>query len=369
MIFPNVNFNRTPLDDCHVIGLMSGTSLDGIDLCYVNFKLENTWSFKIKNTQTIPYPRKWANALKIASNFSVQKLKSFDLEYTDFISKCVQKFCKEYKITKLDALCSHGHTVKHQPHLGFTKQIGNNPELATKLNTTVVCDFRPQDVFLGGQGAPLVPIGDELLFSDYGYCLNLGGFANISFEYNNKRVAFDISPVNIVFNHYVSLIGLSYDKDGSIGASGSICKPLFQQLNDLGYYAKSMPKSLGLEWVEEYYFKVVNQYDITLEDILCTCVEHAAHQISKVIKYYGLSNGLVTGGGVYNSFLIERIQDLSENRFTLPSDEIIEFKEALIFGLMGVLKLKGEDNCLASVTGAKSNHSSGKIFLPKKQKN
>ena len=352
----------------YVIGLMSGTSLDGVDLCYVHFKFDNSWSFQIHHSITVPYSLKWVKALKTAPCLSGNELHHLDVAYTEYLSQCIQNFIQSRGIVKIDAVCSHGHTVKHQPHLGITKQIGNSDVLANKLGLTVVCNFRPQDVFFGGQGAPLVPIGDKLLFSEYKYCLNLGGFANISFKHQNKRLAFDIVPVNIVLNHYVSAIGLSFDNDGDLAKSGTICRSLFWDLNSLNFYELVPPKSLGLEWVQDHFIKLVDRYDLTLNDVLCTCVEHAAYQISKVIHDYGLSEGLITGGGAYNHFLISRITNLVDSGFLIPTEQIIDFKEALIFGLMGVLKLKGEVNCLASVTGAKFDHSSGEVFLPKNRK-
>jgi len=206
----------------------------------------------------------------------------------------------------------------------------------------------------------LVPIGDRLLFSEYDYCLNLGGFANISFEKRGKRIAYDVCPVNIVMNMYAEKLGNPYDEGGKIAASGKLNRNLLQQLNNLDYYSKSAPKSLGLEWVQEKIIPLLKDSEVSSEDILRTFVEHIAIQLAN--QFPESSSVLITGGGVYNEYLISRLKSLSEIKIVIPSSEIIEYKEALIFGLLGVLKLRNAINCMASVTGAKRDHSSGKIY-------
>jgi len=347
-----------------VIGVMSGTSLDGIDLALVTFNYTNKWAFKINEAETIAYKEEWLVKLKNLVNHKKDELKELDNEYTIYLVKIIQQFISKYNITKVDAICSHGHTALHKPENRLTYQIGNLPTLANKLKQTIVCDFRVQDVEYGGQGAPLVPIGDKLLFNNYDYCVNLGGFANVSTQINNKRIAFDICPVNIVLNKYVSEIGLHYDNKGTLASKGIISEGLLSQLNNLQFYKKSYPKSLGLEWVNEVVFPLIDSFQISIGDILRTFVEHIAIQISKVINKKEKASVVVTGGGVFNAFLLSRIETLSNNKIVIPSVEIIEFKEALIFGFLGVLKLRSENNCIASVTGAKKDHSSGKIFRP-----
>jgi len=341
---------------------MSGTSLDGIDLCYISFVKDNSWSFNIIKSETIRYSEFWKIKLAQAINFTKQEIASLDEMYTEYLSIVIYDFITSHKIDNLDAVCSHGHTIFHQPEKGVTKQIGNLPILATLLNTTVVCDFRVQDVAFGGQGAPLVPIGDELLFQEYDACLNLGGFSNISFKKNQNRVAFDICPVNIVLNHYAANLGLEYDNAGQMAASGNINKKMLLKLNDLDFYGQIPPKSLGLEWVNSMIIPLIDSQKLSTQDILRTIVEHISIQISKVLNNHQIKSVLLSGGGAYNSFLIERIKLLTSAILYIPSKEIIDFKEALIFGLLGVLKLRNEVNCLASVTGAQQNHSTGNIF-------
>ena len=348
-----------------IIGVMSGTSLDGIDLAHLNFEIINgKWNFQILECETIGYSQKWIDQLKIAVGFSELELQKLNVDYTLLLGTIISDFINKYKIENIDAVCSHGHTILHQPQNGITLQIGNLPEIATLCNQKVVCDFRVQDVKLGCQGAPLVPIGDRILFSDYDYCLNLGGFSNVSFEENGTRIAFDISPVNTVLNFYANKLGLEYDDKGTISSSGKINSDLLKELNALEFYNLSYPKSLGFEFVKEIVLPIIERYEISIEDKLATFTEHIAIQIELAIPNKK-TKLLISGGGAYNDFLIGRIQYyLKETLLVIPEKKIIEFKEALIFGLLGVLKLKDEINTLSSVTGASKDHSSGKIYNP-----
>jgi anhydro-N-acetylmuramic acid kinase len=350
-------------DSYKVVGVMSGTSLDGIDLAYIHFTLiDKKWTFKIPESETISYPTDWLNKLKIAVGFSEDELIQLNINYTDFLGETIKAFIEKFQIKNLDAVSSHGHTILHQPQNGFTLQIGNLPKIAEIIGETVVCDFRVQDVKLGGQGAPLVPIGDRILFSEYDYCLNLGGFSNVSFENNGKRIAFDISPVNTVLNFYANKLNLDYDDKGTISSSGMLNSNLLNDLNALNYYKKPFPKSLGFEFVKEIVLPLMEKNSIPIEDKMHTFTEHIAQQIALALP---TKKGklLITGGGAYNDFLIDRINDfLPDIEITIPDKEILEYKEALIFGLLGVLKLRNEINVLSSVTGAKMDHSSGTIY-------
>ncbi len=353
----------------NVIGVMSGTSLDGVDLSHIKFQLIDTkWTFEILESETIGYSQNWINQLKSAVDFSEIQLEKLNEDYTKLLASIISNFIEKHKIENLDAVCSHGHTILHQPQNGFTLQIGNLPEIANLIHQTVVCDFRVQDVKLEGQGAPLVPIGDRLLFSEYDYCINLGGFSNISFEQKEDRIAFDISPVNTVLNYYANQLGLNYDDKGRITRTGIIDENLLNQLNDLDFYKQPFPKSLGFEFVKETIIPLIENFEISIEHKLRTFTEHVAIQTALAMHLFELHNDhkaqmLVTGGGAYNDFLIERIQShLPEIELVIPSPKILEFKEALIFALLGVLKLRNEINVLSSVTGAKMDHSSGIIY-------
>lgn len=340
---------------------MSGTSLDGVDVAELFFWEENEKiSFEIEKTQTVPYSEDWINRLQNGINNSEAELKVLNLEYTTLLGNIIRTFIEENNIKNIDAIASHGHTILHQPEKGITLQIGNLPEVAQVVGKTVVCDFRIQDVKLGGQGAPLVPIGDRMLFSDYDYCLNLGGFSNISFEQNQTRIAYDICPVNTVLNFYAQKLGFAYDNKGELARNGTFNEKLFDELNSLAFYSQKTPKSLGFEFVKNVVFPITESYTTT--EVLRTFIEHTAFQISKNI-FRKNSKLLITGGGAYNDFLIERIRFyLPYTEVVIPEHKIIEYKEALIFGLLGYLRLQNRINVLASVTGARENHSSGLVY-------
>lgn len=352
----------------NVIGVMSGTSLDGIDLAHIHFSIiEGKWNFEILETETVSYDTDWLGKLKIAVDFSEAELQQLNENYTVLLANVIKTFIEKNNLKNLDAVCSHGHTILHQPQNGFTLQIGNLSKIAKLINQTVVCDFRVQDVHLGGQGAPLVPIGDRILFSDYDYCLNLGGFSNVSFEQNGNRIAFDISPVNTILNFYANQLGLDYDDKGKIACSGKLNSDLMNELNALDYYKKPFPKSLGFEFVKTTVLPLIERYTIPIEDKMHTFTEHIAIQTASALDCFKTHNDkrklLATGGGTYNDFLMERMQShLPQLEIIIPDKKTIEFKEALIFALLGVLKLRGELNVLSSVTGAKQDHSSGVIL-------
>lgn len=357
-----VNFTIMNKKEIFAIGVMSGTSLDGIDLVYVKF-LKNEYSFfEIIHAETVSYTAEWKQILQQAIHLSSPALLDLDVVYGKYLASVLVDFIANYKVKEIDFIASHGHTVLHQPEEGITLQIGSGAEIAKITQQKVVYDFRTQDVKYGGQGAPLVPIGDELLFSEHDFCLNLGGFSNVSFRKEGKRIAFDICPVNIVLNHYVSKIGLEYDADGNIASEGKLNTPLLEKLNALAFYTKEAPKSLGLEWVQQEIFPLIDAIEEDISSILRTFVAHIAIQISKIIK--DSDSVLITGGGVFNSFLMQEIENYSNIEIVQASDAVINYKEALIFALLGLLKVDNQINCLKNVTGAHKNHSSGVVCLP-----
>lgn len=339
---------------------MSGTSLDGIDLAHLTFQKTDKWHFQLEKSTTIPYPKSWKNKLQSLASQDSYTIQKTNLSYGAYLGKHIHNFIHKNQL-KVDFIASHGHTIFHQPENGYTLQIGDGQTIANSSKQTVICDFRSLDVSLGGQGAPLVPIGDQLLFSDYDYCLNLGGFSNISFLKEGKRIAFDIGPVNIVLNDLAQKLGKPYDKDGAFAQSGRCIPKLLEQLNSLDYYKQNPPKSLGKEWVEQHINPILEKYP-NITDLLHTFSEHAAIQIGKTLQK---GECLITGGGTFNAFLIERIGFHSKSQLHIPHKDIINYKEALIFAFLGVLRHRNETNCLSSVTGAKRDSSSGLIFKPK----
>jgi len=343
----------------YVIGVMSGTSLDGLDLVFVKFPVKQLHHFEILAAETIPYNQEWVTKLKDAFYTTADELALLDAEYGYFLGNQIQDFIQRHQINTLDLIASHGQTIFHRPEAGYTVQIGNGPQINIVTGVKTICDFRTQDVALGGQGAPLVPIGDQLLFGNYEYCLNIGGFANISYDKDGKRVAFDICPANIVLNHYVQKMGLAYDDGGKIAAKGSCHKDLLNELNQMPFYKSEQPKSLGWEFASREIIPVIDSYNLTIPDILYTFIEHIAMQTGMKT---GKGKLLITGGGAYNTHLVNRIKNYTAAEVVIPSKQIIDFKEALIFALLGLLKEQNKINVLSSVTGSRVDHSSGIIY-------
>ena len=339
---------------------MSGTSLDGLDICYSKFiKTKSNWDFQILTSETIPYSSEWEHTLKNAIQLPSEELLKLDVDYGFYLGEKTSEFISKHKIINLDLIASHGHTVFHQPKNKFTLQIGDGRAIKSKINKTVIYDFRSQDVILGGNGAPLVPIGDELLFSNFDACLNLGGFSNISLKRNGKRIAFDICPVNIILNDLALKLGKKFDDNGDLARTGLIDYELLDQLNQLKFYQEKAPKSLGIEWINEQVLPLIKTQKT--EDLLATFTEHAATQIANIFDFYNIQNVLITGGGAYNSYLIEKIKSRTETEIQIPKKEIIEYKEALIFAFMGVLRSLNLDNVLSSATGSQNDHCSGLV--------
>jgi anhydro-N-acetylmuramic acid kinase len=349
----------------NVIGLMSGTSLDGVDIGFCRFCInENKWTYEIIRAETIAYSANWKQALLNCEKTDALTFQQTHTNYGFYLGKLVTDFIKKYNI-KVDFVSSHGHTIFHQPEKKLTVQIGSGSAIAAECNLPVVCDFRSLDVALGGQGAPLVPIGDKLLFSEFDFCLNLGGFANISYQYNDQRIAYDICPTNIVMNAICTTIGKEYDNEGALARNGIINEQLLQELNQLSFYQLPLdsPKSLGKEWVLKNINPLLKNYNLTEADILRTFCEHAALQIVKTINNKPSGKLLITGGGAYNTFFIELIKKQTSHQVIIPAKNTIEFKEALIFAFLGVLRMRNEINCLKSVTGALHNNCGGAIYF------
>ena len=363
-----------------VIGIMSGTSLDGMDFCYVEFKRElrhgvkegksaddYKWSYNIIKAEDESYPQELKDKLNTAQNLSAEEYARLNSDYGLYLGERIKAFMVRNNATP-SFIASHGQTIFHQPGVHFTGQIGSGAGIAAKTGVDCICDFRTTDVALGGQGAPLVPIGDRALFGDFDYCLNLGGFSNISFESKtrNAREAYDISPVNYVLNWYMRTIGKEYDKDGELAKSGKVCTELLDKLNNLSFYTQKGPKSLGREWVENEVIPLIESYKISLADKLCTFCEHAAVQTSKNVsaKSDGTkSKVLVTGGGALNKYLMERFAaNAPQCEYVIPDRLTIDFKEALIFAFLGVLYVADLPNCMSSVTGAEYDCIGGAMY-------
>ncbi len=366
----------------YVTGIMSGTSLDGLDIAHCAFERRNDqWQYEILAAETIEYPEHWRDKLRGASCLDARACQQLHVEYGHYIGTTVKRFLDKNHIHQNELIASHGHTVFHQPGAGYTLQIGDGAALAAAAGCDTVSDFRSMDVALGGQGAPLAPVGDRHLFFGYSFCLNLGGFSNISFEQAGQRMAFDICPFNFVINALVRKAKISprqykvqekyagqdgylqYDPDGHIAGTGKTNKQLLEALNKLAYYHQTGPKSLGEEWVLQHIFPLLQQNKLSLPDMLHTWYHHAAIQISKAVTTDKPGTILTTGGGAYNTFFLKCLQrQLPEHiNVHVPDPQTTDFKEALIFAFLGLLCKQRKVNCLASVTGAKQDSIGGTI--------
>jgi anhydro-N-acetylmuramic acid kinase len=342
-----------------MIGLMSGTSVDGLDIAYCLFGPKNEW--EILAAQTVKYPPEMRKNLEACMRLNPVELTELDARLGLFFGNEVNKFLKRTGLPKPGAIASHGHTVFHNPAKQYTLQIGKGSHLAAVTGIKVVCDFRSTDVAHGGQGAPLVPIGDELLFGQYDYCLNLGGFANVSFNQKNKRVAFDVCPCNLPVNLLMQKQGKEFDRNGETGKKGKIIPSLLKKLEALPHYRKKGPKSLGREWVETEIMPLLAG-DKNTANVLRTYYEHVAMQLARVISKKG-ATVLVTGGGTHNRFLMQLFHQKSNAVLVTPQPELIDFKEALVFAYLGYLRLNGKVNALKSVTGAKKDSIGGAVYV------
>lgn len=348
-----------------VIGMMSGTSLDGLDLAYCVFQNgASGWKYAIEKTATLKYSSEWLSRLSQAHTLSGVELMALDAAYGTHLGKAARAFADKHAL-KPDFIASHGHTVFHQPQRKFTTQIGNGFSLYAACMLPVVSDFRMQDVALGGEGAPLVPAGDKFLFHEYDVCLNLGGIANLSVDVKGKRIAFDICFCNMGLNFLAEEAGKKYDKGGALAASGSVDEKMLDSLQKAYRRYRSKRPSLGRELFEKDVLPILSDKSVSLEDRLCTFTESAAREICDAIRMHKKhARVLCTGGGAFNAFLIARMLENGgdEITFIIPDDDVVKFKEALVFGFLGVLRVREEVNCLRSVTHAARDTSSGTMI-------
>lgn len=361
------------MDTYHVIGLMSGSSLDGLDVAYCEFRIDKgKWSYKILKTAVVEYPDEWMQELKGLPVSNSKTLWEAHAGLGNFFGQQVKEFIKKNSLKeKVDFIASHGHTIFHFPEKRFTTQIGDGAAIASQTNLPVICDFRSTDIADGGQGTPIVPIGDKFLFSHFRFCLNLGGIANISCKTENSIVAFDICCANQILNMLANRKNMEYDRGGEIAANGILNNELLYKLEALEYYTADYPKSLDNSFSREVILPILEEPSISTEDKMRTYVEHIASQIAGHIKIISKKEGvefsakekiLATGGGAFNSFLIERIHNLTKLSIEVPGDETVKFKEALVIAFMGVLRMRNEVNVLKSVTGASKDSIGGAVY-------
>ena len=352
------------------IGLMSGTSLDGVDICVVKFINENNhWNFDILTAKTISYRKTLHHQLKSPYKLSAIQLTELDHQLGEFYGEITKNYIQENNLSnKIDFVATHGHTIFHNPEKKYTLQIGAPEKIFAALGIPVIADFRIADVAFNGNGAPLVPVGDLELFHQYNGCINIGGFANISVKKNQQIFAYDICPTNTIINTLIEkeYPTLNYDENGDIGRKGNVINDLLDALNQLSFYHQNHPKSLGIEFNNNFIYPILNQSlsKYSFQDVLHTFYHHIAFQIGENINkhFKKEDNILITGGGAFNHFLMELIKNQSKAKIIIPENKIIEFKEALIFAFLGLLKLAQKTNTLADVTGSNRDLSSGIIY-------
>lgn len=362
------------------LGLMSGSSLDGLDIAYCEIQVACSPEFRILNSnilvaETLPFSEQWVVRLK---NLPQQNALIFAKTHTYFahyLADLVKEFCVKNKV-KPDFISSHGHTIFHQPENRITVQIGDGAALAAKTGYPVICDFRTHDIALNGEGTPLAPIADKWLYPGYDFYLNIGGIANISCDLDGKFIAYDIGPANQILNALANLAGKDYDENGNLARAGKVNQTLLNQVNEMTYFSQSYPKSLDNSWISQNILPLYLEAEISLEDKICTAVEQLAQQLQKEIGFVKTKENLnrekyrifATGGGVFNSFLMERMQELcADTKIILPTPKVVNFKEAALMALLGVLRVENQVNCLSSVTGARFDTIGGAIYQGRKR--
>ena len=344
------------------IGIMSGSSLDVLDISFCEYRLlDSKWDFTFLIGETIPFDLDIFEGLQNARQLSGLALTELDIQLGIWIGRTVQDFCTRHQIDP-DIIGSHGHTVFHQPAGQYSLQIGNGQAIATHASIPTICNFRSKDVIYGGAGAPLVPIGDLALFSEYDVLVNLGGIANLTIKNGVEIKAFDIAPCNQVLNKIANLVGLTYDHDGALALSGSMLNSWYEALSAIPYFKLKGPKSMSNEWVaEEIIAKLPN---FAPKDMAYTFCQFVGGQLSQQLADSQYEKILITGGGAYNKGLVKAIEDSLGRNVIIPSPNIIDFKEAIIFGFMAILKQRNETNVLKIVTGASRDTSAGILYLP-----
>jgi anhydro-N-acetylmuramic acid kinase len=367
----------------NVIGLMSGSSLDGLDIAFVEFtETAGKWDYQIKCAACIEYENQWIEKLKNAIHFSARDYQLLHTEYGRYLGEKVNEFSDKFQLQhKINLITSHGHTTFHFPEKKMTHQLGDGAAIAAETQLPVVTDLRSLDIAFGGQGAPIVPLGEKLLFAGYRYFLNIGGIANISINSKqinnaesdsdkNEIIAFDICAANRVLNMLSLEKNKAYDEDGKMASSGKINEALLEKLNSLEYFSLSYPKSLANSFGTDIIYPLIKSFNLTIEDSLATFTDHISIQIKQALLPYfsntSLQQLMISGGGAFNKFLMERIsKHLQEINFEvfIPEDEVVIYKEALIMALLGTLRWREQYTVLSSVTGAERNSIGGALWL------
>ena len=351
---------------------MSGSSLDGLDIAYVQLEeVRGQWTYEILHADCLPYSDKWAADLKHAGDMHVHDFLKLHTRYGRYIGESVSEFIEKYDLGhKVHFIASHGHTVFHEPENKTTCQVGDGAAIAAATGLPVISDLRAMDVALGGQGAPIVPVGDKLLFHEYDYLLNIGGIANITIKHGDSLLAFDVCPANQVLNVLAAREGKNMDENGAMAAKGILLVNLLDELNNAAYYRQQPPKSLSNEAAQDLVFPKLLESENNNFDLLATATQHIAEQITEAVNAYphGKEQArlLATGGGAFNTYLIDQLRDLlapMNVAVVVPDANVVKYKEALVMALIGTLRWREEANVLRSVTGAARDSVGGALWL------
>ncbi len=357
-----------------VIGLMSGSSLDGLDIAYVQLEeVRGQWGFTILHADCVPYNEEWASALRHAPDMRAADFVQLHTAYGRYLGEQVGAFINKYDLGhKVHFIASHGHTVFHEPKNNTTYQIGDGATIAAVAGLPVISDLRAMDVALGGQGAPIVPIGDKLLFGGYDYLLNIGGIANITIQGDAAdSLAFDVCPANQILNTLAERAGKTMDENGAMAQQGSLLADVMDKLNNNEYYQKLAPKSLSNEGARGMVLPVLAGGDYDTKDLLHTVALHIAGRVAQAVQQHSHNKEqatmLITGGGAFNTFLVTELQkQLAPLNViaAVPDALVVNYKEALVMALIGTLRWREEVNVLSSVTGASRDSVGGALWLP-----
>ncbi|GAB3413475.1 anhydro-N-acetylmuramic acid kinase [Niabella aquatica] len=349
---------------------MSGSSLDGLDIVFTEI-LENggKWSYEIIHADCLPYSEEWTEKLKNATSLSALDYQLLHSEYGHYLGGRVNEFINRHHLQfKVAVVASHGHTTFHLPAKKMTAQLGDGAAIAAVTQLPVVSDLRSMDIAFGGQGAPVVPIGEQLFFPDYPYFLNIGGIANISIKGDHYK-AFDVCAANRVLNMLANEVGKDFDEGGELARHGQLNQALLNELNGLTYYTLPIPRSLANSFGTDTVYPVIKKYGLSAADALHTYTAHIVRQVKNALMTHKTAAAteqqlLVTGGGAFNSYLVERLQQALEGiKVVVPDEQLVQYKEALIMALIGVLRWREEYNVLSSVTGAARNSVGGAMWM------
>ncbi len=382
-----------------ILGLMSGTSLDGVDLALTTIStVDQKPSPQLERFLTLPYPDALKERIQTQmqpSFSSVDQICALHVDLGQFLAERVLEALNQWRVepSHIDCIASHGQTLFHLPEgrnwqgkpLHATLQIGDADQIAAQTGILTISDFRMKDLAVGGAGAPLIPYVDFLLFCELGkhrVLHNLGGISNLTYlpdtGDSQDLIAFDTGPANVLINLAVeSLIDpqMHYDAQGQIAAKGKIAKNLLEELLNHPYFAAVPPKSTGLELFGPIYLQEVlskaESLNLLTEDLVATLTALTAYSIRNAYQNFLPRNQPIevyfSGGGVHNQTLMQQIQSLLPHLSIHPFSDLgmnADAREAICFAVLAHELLSGRPVTLPGITGSRHITTLGKISLP-----